>query len=605
MKYGLENIFIEEPLSLIFSIFLVLGISKLGIVFQKYLKKKYRLHYITNHFFSPIFGTYILIFFLYPLTLFGLLNYFFMKIISSIILLLGLLFFIEFVRKFLKNFEIKFEIHYLLVISFFLLFLIAAAPITHADSLSYHLTSASHILFEGKFNTEIIPFEDKVAGSGEIIIALGLSYGLQQFGSLIQFSSLFSLIPIFNANKFKNINISYVLILIFTPITLFLLSTPKPQLMPSIASLIVFSFLYNGFLKNNRSKNICNVILISILLINFSIKFSFILSAFILFLILIYENFQIKNFKKFIFLCIFLFVYLIFPNFIFRIINFQTDLKYLLFSPLPLNIYGYNNLSNVLIGNDLSKNFINLIIPTRLGDISSVFGPAILLFFFINIKKIQFKEKIYISAILFFLIIQYFYGSSLHRFYFEPYTWMIFLLSVIGVRFKYFYSIFMKYFYLQNFIIFCACIFLAFQLFPGSLTSKFYQKVMHQNTHDYSLINWANEHIKENDRVISYSRSLALYNVYSIFEDVTWYIDFKNKESDQYIDFIKSKKINLLVFGGENLDLGVFKNCVGKQIAFKKKVGRKVGRNPFNKGNFYNGWIYEFNYKDLPRCIFR
>ena len=63
MKYGLENIFIEEPLSLIFSIFLVLGISKLGIVFQKYLKKKYRLHYITNHFFSPIFGTYILIFF--------------------------------------------------------------------------------------------------------------------------------------------------------------------------------------------------------------------------------------------------------------------------------------------------------------------------------------------------------------------------------------------------------------------------------------------------------------------------------------------------------------------------------------------------------------
>ena len=75
MKYGLENIFIEEPLSLIFSIFLVLGISKLGIVFQKYLKKKYRLHYITNHFFSPIFGTYILIFslpinFVWPIKLF-------------------------------------------------------------------------------------------------------------------------------------------------------------------------------------------------------------------------------------------------------------------------------------------------------------------------------------------------------------------------------------------------------------------------------------------------------------------------------------------------------------------------------------------------------
>ena len=321
MKYGLTNIFIDQPLSLILSIFLILGVSKLGIIFQTYIKKKYNIEYLSDYFFSPIFGTYILIFFLYPLTLFSLLNYFFFKIIASILIFLGLLFLFEFTKKFSKKKVEKLKKNYLLAISFFFLFLIAASPITHADSLAYHLTSASHILFNGGFNTEIIPFEDKLSGSGEIIIAIGLSYGLQQFGSLIQFSSLFSLIPIFNINKIKNSNLNFILILLFTPITLFLISSPKPQLMPTMASLIVFSFLFKNFLKNSQNKNIYNSILICILLINFSVKFSFILSSFILFVILIYQNFKIKNLNKFIFLGVCIFTYLVFPNFIFRIVN--------------------------------------------------------------------------------------------------------------------------------------------------------------------------------------------------------------------------------------------------------------------------------------------
>ena len=38
-----------------------------------------------------------------------------------------------------------------------------------------------------------------------------------------------------------------------------------------------------------------------------------------------------------------------------------------------------------------------------------------------------------------------------------------------------------------------------------------------------------------------------------------------------------------MVFGGEKLELGIFKNCIGEQIAFKEKVGRHVGRNPLIK----------------------
>ena len=84
MKYGIENIFINEPLSLFLSIFLILGISNLESFF-KVILRKYSLNYITNHFFSPIFGTYILIIFLYPLTLLGLNNNFLFKFIAILL----------------------------------------------------------------------------------------------------------------------------------------------------------------------------------------------------------------------------------------------------------------------------------------------------------------------------------------------------------------------------------------------------------------------------------------------------------------------------------------------------------------------------------------
>ena len=178
MKYGIENIFIGEPLSLILSIFLLLGISYFGIVFQRHLKKKYNFIYVTNYFFSPVLGTYIVIFFLYPITLLGLNNIFFLKSITFILLLFGILFFVKIIKKLITNFKFDFKKNYIVYISFSTLFFIAAAPITHADSIYYHLNSAANILSSGTFSTEILPFEDKIAGSGEIIIALGLSFGL-------------------------------------------------------------------------------------------------------------------------------------------------------------------------------------------------------------------------------------------------------------------------------------------------------------------------------------------------------------------------------------------------------------------------------------------
>ena len=375
--------------------------------------------------------------------------------------------------------------------------------------------------------------------------------------------------------------------------------------MPCIASLIVFSILFDDFSKNKKKLNVLNLILLFILLINFTIKFSFVLSSFILGLILFYENFKLNNLKKFIILSVCLSFYILLPYFLFRIINFGTDFKYLFLSPLPLNIFGYDKYHELMTVKNGNWNLLNFIIPESLGKISTIFGPSALLIFFLNFKKFSFKEIIYFSSLLFFLVIQFYFGSGLNRFYYEPYIWIIYLVSMVGFSFKRLYQILLKYLYLQSFILFIGCIYLVTQLFPGSLSNQAFQKVMHENAKDYSLIKWANLHLDKNDKILSYSRSTFFFNTYSIYEDLSWYVDFTNKDSQIYLDFLKSKKINRLVYGGVDLSLGVFKNCIGNQIAFEEKIGSKVGRNPFNRGEAYNGWIYEFNYKNLPGCVIR
>ena len=93
----------------------------------------------------------------------------------------------------------------MIIFIYVLLFFISASPITHADSLDYHFLGALNLINNGHFQKEILPMHTNLVSIGEIPLALGLSIGAEQFGGIIQFSSLLSLIPIF----FKKVKISY------------------------------------------------------------------------------------------------------------------------------------------------------------------------------------------------------------------------------------------------------------------------------------------------------------------------------------------------------------------------------------------------------------
>ena len=166
----------------------------------------------------------------------------------------------------IKSFKIQqsLEIH-LIIFIYILLFFISASPITHADSLDYHFFGALNLINNGHFQKEILPMHTNLVSVGEIPLALGLSIGAEQFGGIIQFSSLLSLIPIFFK---KGQNKLFLLAILACPITFFLVSSPKPQLLFCITTLLIFIFLIKNF-SELKNKEIKLFFLIGLLLLSF------------------------------------------------------------------------------------------------------------------------------------------------------------------------------------------------------------------------------------------------------------------------------------------------------------------------------------------------
>ena len=272
----------------------------------------------------------------------------------------------------------------------------------------------------------------------------------------------------------------------------------------------------------------------------------------------------------------------------------------LLLSPLPINIYGYQLFHDLLSPNKFD--IVSLVIPRSLGEISTIYGPILFLIFFVKRSSIK-KYKVFYFVITAFCLIHIFLGSNLSRFFYEGYLWFMYIIIISEFKIS---KYFKGYKLLLNIQILIGILFIyisAFNLFPGSFNKNLIEETMGKAADGYSLAKWVNKNIDKDSVILSSHRSISLYNNETYPAFFTWWIDFKNKKSTIYTDYIKKKKINKIIFYGKKLDYGPFKNCLGQELKYKKNVGRKVGRNPFNKGQKYDGWIYEFNYKMLPKCL--
>jgi len=215
-KMGYETFLYSPIFSLVIGILLFLGLMSFGSFFLSFLFKK---DISNNNLFllhSPLIATNVLLFCFFPLASLGLLNSNILKITSYLLLILSIHFIINIFRISFVGIT-KYKILILILILYFLLCL---APFTHADTLEYSLKSAVNLINTGSFSKALLPMVVKAEGAGEILIALSLISGTEQFANLIQYGGFLSIIASFFYLK-KKYNYFLLLSVISTPVFIF------------------------------------------------------------------------------------------------------------------------------------------------------------------------------------------------------------------------------------------------------------------------------------------------------------------------------------------------------------------------------------------------
>lgn len=603
------NLSTNYPLfGLSISLLLFLGFNQLGTII---LKNKNIYSIISElsdvRYQKTLIAINFAMIFLFPIILFFEFSKEFILLFSISLIILGIIQSIEFIKKW------KFHIHTVnkinlenIIIILFLLgyFFLSISPITHADALSYHSSVAKFIAKSGRFPSELNNFENLLTGSGEIVMSIGFLFNSEQLGNLVQFSGLLSLIGVVRKNS--NDKRLFSLLILSTPIIIFLCSSPKPQLFLIASNALVFTIIFfnrANFLLNRKILFSITIIILVFLTNSINSKFSFILSGGILYLAsLVY--FYKKNFlRMFLFLSIIIFSFFYFSPIYWKFYNWGGDIYQYILNPFPTHLPGFNNFESYLTNYRRDIPLIYLLIPMSMGTFTNTIGVCLI--FLLLIPRIEFELRIkIILIILFYLTIVSMKGQITGRFLVEPIFWLIIILSKNGLKIN---NLFKIPLYIQSCVVFLFLIFATLNLFPGSLTKSLYEKTMNKYANGYSLYSWANSMISDEGTIISMHRSISLGKNKTLSANFLSYLS-KTDNPEIYInDMQKYNPKYFLTFQNSTDDLdknvSIFENCLGRVISKKNEVGFYTGRNPFNKGNSYSGILYEIKSKHLSDCI--
>ena len=612
-------------MSVLLSILFISGFYLLGkeITNIFYLKKVVE-KISDSNFQYPCLGIAYFIFVLYPIFFLELYNKLFFIIISSIILILGLLnIFLNFKRiinflkkKIIKHRKISLE-GLLVTILISLYFLTAISPITSGDSVSYHMGSAKYIFENGIFSKYVFSPENQLAGAGEFLNTFAFSVNAMQFTSLINFLGLVSILGIikkfcfYSKLSYNNKNILFLFIL-SCPVLVFLTSTSKSQLFAT--SLIFFSYALLIYCINYKEKKSfiikSSYFLILLPIVGIQTKLSFSVSFFIIITTFFFYFIKKIDLKIFIFIFILFFAVGLLPPAIWKQNIYDYSFYKFFFNPFPLNLPGYNEVT--LHGkNYLQEKFpFILFIPLSFADLTQFIGVGMFSLFFL-FKSSYKNKKTLLSIIIFSFIVYSVFGQKSSRFFIEIYLIMILILTLIfkDLNNQKIFSVLKKGIAIQSIFTIFILAYGVFNLLPGSLSDKLNKKILSQYASGYNLYTWANAVLPQNSITLIHHRSYYFAEKKIIYIGMVGFLKNESKaEKKNFLNKIKEQKPNYILFYGDNKEFNYsefnFKDCTKGLFKQKHNVGFHETRNPLNSNKkYYNGYIYHLDISLMPSCV--
>jgi hypothetical protein len=593
------------------SIILFLGLYQSGEYLLKIFSFNYTLSKVSNPNYQKIMlsSNFIMVF-LMPLILFTQFAKVLLFLTSTVLLILGIVcicknldIFIKIKDNFTKKKKISVDqIFFLFIIIGF--FLISLAPVNHADAIDYHMSIAQQILSDGQFPNTLFNTHHLLGGAGEILISIGLVFGAEQFGTLIQFSGLLSIVGIFA--KHRKDNYIFILLAIAIPTIVFLSSSPKPQLLPLATNFFIFSLLFfNPEKLFKYKKELYFIITVSIILLINSInsKFSFILSSSILYIYVLRFAFK-KNFlKETILISIICALFFYSPFILWKYLSYGGNLFSYIFNPFPVHLEGVDNFKNYLVNFKREYLLIFSIIPKNIKQFTDAIGVGVLfipLIFKIKSHKLEifFVVGVFISIVLFI-------GQPSGRFFIEPYLWLLLLLSKLDRNFINLPFKFIVRF--QSVVIIFAIYFAVITLSVGSLSASLRENVMTKSANGYALFKWADDIIEDEGAVISMHRSVSFGKNKTLSTVFLYYLN-EDQNPKVVIEQLQRFKPKYFLTFQDPLqkikNFSIFEDCFDLLIAKKDNVGKHAARNPFGRGSeFYAGLLFKLKDVKLSSCI--
>ncbi len=439
---------LHPGLSQFASVLIVAGMATIGLLILGGYRRSGGSTPLWLTFQAPVIGVAATSVFVFPLALSGHTNRSVLAFIALLLLTLGVsapIWFLVTKWRKIRHFVSHVPWTVTTVVLIILLtgyVLLAFSPITDADSLDYHVGVAQQLVQNGSWPVRPEWFHSRIAGSGEVLIAVGLAVGAEQVGALVQWAALLSIssLFIFLPNKNSQVRVWGALAFLSLPPILALVSTPKPLLMPialTAAALVltVTALKPNAPALTGKQRLLALSIIGLLAMTAVNMKLSSVPGAA---LVLLFALGSMVETRSVLFrgvgLLLVLFLIVLAPYLLWKGINFNGNLIDTFLKPFPGSWPGTGEFASYL------KNYrdsatplpLSLVKVDGLGFVTGFLGLALAITLVMSISRWTRIQMLLIGLGLMLTLAISLSSQATARFFIEPILWIWLALFVFG-----------------------------------------------------------------------------------------------------------------------------------------------------------------------------
>lgn len=614
------NGIVRAPLSGILSLLLIFGVAYVGrlpYILLGGLTKELKLAIKWQ---SVAVGSAIIVAVLYPIALLEVLTREFLIGSAIALLMMG----IVQLSILSKNFQIQKNqikkwvqndrlVSFLIISIVLAYIMISLGPITNADALDYHLGGALYLLNTGHMPINFEWFHGRLVGSGELLIALGLSVGAEQFSSLIQVFSLVGICGVLSCinhsclgSAFIRLRNLTVLSILSSPVNLFLISTPKPQLWPIALTATSFYLLIKIYRGSFCKKTELSIFILAVFLClsAANAKFNYLLTAGLLCGVACYIMWLKRALASALQMLIVLICVILVPALVWKFINFDAEILDVFLSPLPGNFPGTSEFIQVSRrSSDVESAFpypLSLILPDKIGAVSSVLGIAWIPIFAIGMLTPHRQSFIFNLTVWGMILALVVLAPPAGRIYYEPIIFSCIIFLGLNWNGNKLVSIARPIAVMQAAFCLVCAVLGAGLLFPGAVSDDSHKRIMREHAIGYDVMEWVDQILPSDAILLVGIRSIGLSPRRSVSMQGLDYAPTKSKGSTIYLKQIKNSNANYVLIGGEDPNNEPLRGCFGKKIGSFDAIF--ATRNPYNSNSKYKVSLYEFQSNKALEC---